>query len=86
MYAPGDTVSVFQRGSINVKAYGTPAVGGTVYIRTSASEETYTNEPIGAFTATNESGKTVALTNCKWGSPADANGVAELVILTRLNV
>ena len=83
-YAPGEPVSVFQRGSINVKAYGTPALGGTVYVRTVASD-TYTTEPVGAFTATNESGDTVALTNCQWGGPADANGIAELVILTRAN-
>ena len=81
-YAPGEAVSVFQRGSINVKAYGTPALGGTVYIRTAASE-TYTGEPVGCFTATNESGDTVALANCQWGGPADENGIAELVILTR---
>lgn len=83
-YAVGDPVSVFQRGSINVKAYGVPALNGTVYIRTAASD-TYTTEPVGAFTATNESGDTVALTNCKWGGAADANGIAELVILTKLN-
>ena len=83
-YAPGEPVSVFQRGSINVKAYGTPALGGTVYVRTTASG-TYTTEPVGAFTATNESGSTVALTNCQWGGAADANGIAELVILTKLN-
>lgn len=83
-YAPGEPVSVFQRGSINVKAYGTPALGGTVYVRTAASD-TYTTEPVGAFTATNESGDTVALTNCQWGGAADANGIAELVILTKLN-
>ena len=83
-YAPGEPVSVFQRGSINVKAYGTPALGGTVYVRTAASS-TYTTEPVGAFTATNESGSTVALTTCQWGGAADANGIAELVILTRAN-
>lgn len=84
-YAPGEPVSVFQRGSINVKVYdGTPALGGTVYIRT-ATSGTYTTGVVGGFSATNESGSTVALTNCQWGGPADANGIAELVILTKLN-
>lgn len=84
-YAPGEPVSVFQRGSINVKCYdGTPALGGTVYVRT-ATSDTYTTGVVGGFSANNESGKTVALTNCQWGGPADANGVAELVILTKLN-
>ena len=84
-YAPGEPVSVFQRGSINVKCYdGTPALGGTVYIRTKTSS-TYTTGVVGGFSATNESGSTVALTNCQWGGSADANGIAELVILTKLN-
>ena len=84
-FAPGEAVGVFMRGSINVKAYGAPALGGTVYVRTAASE-TYTTEPVGAFTATNESSSTVALSNCQWGGPADANGIVELAILTKLNV
>lgn len=84
-YAPGEPVSVFQRGSINVKCYdGTPALGGAVYIRTKTSS-TYTTGVVGGFSANNESGSTVALTNCQWGGPADANGVAELVILTKQN-
>ena len=84
-YAPGEPVSVFQRGSINVKCYdGTPALGGTVYVRTGTSE-TYTTGVVGGFSANNESGKTVAMTNCQWGGPADANGIAELVILTKQN-
>lgn len=84
-YAPGEPTSVFQRGSINVKCYdGTPALNGTVYVRTAASG-TYTTGVVGGFSATNESGSTVALTNAKWGGPADANGIAELVILTKLN-
>lgn len=84
-YAPGEPVSVFQRGSINVKCYdGTPALGGTVYVRTGTSE-TYTTGVVGGFSANNESDKTVALTKCQWGGPADANGIAELVILTRAN-
>lgn len=82
-FAPGEAVGVFQRGSINVKCYdGSPALGGTVYVRI-AESDTYENSPVGTFSATNESTKTVALTNCYWGGPADANGIAELVLLTR---
>ena len=84
-YAPGEPVSVFQRGSINVKCYdGTPALGGAVYVRT-AESDTYTTGVVGGFSASNESGKTVQLTGCQWGGPADANGIAELVILTKQN-
>lgn len=82
-FAPGEAVGVFQRGSINVKCYdGSPALGGAVYVRI-AESDTYENSPVGTFSATNESTKTVALTNCYWGGPADANGIAELVLLTR---
>ena len=74
-YAPGEPTSVFQRGSINVKCYdGTPALGGAVYVRTKTNG-TYTTGLVGGFSATNE----------RWGGPADANGIAELVILTKLN-
>lgn len=89
-YAPGEPVSVFQRGSINEKCTGgTPAVGGAVYILVAESEEgDLTNSEVGDFVATKDSttaANTVQLTNCQWGGPADANGIAELVILTKLN-
>ena len=86
-YAPSEPVSVFQRGSINVKcSKGTPAVGGPVYIRVKANEAAPT-APVGGFEAEADetSSNTVQLTNCQWGGPADANGTAELVILTKLN-
>lgn len=83
-YAVGEPVSVFKRGHINVKSYGTPALGGAVYVRIAASD-TYTTEPVGCFTATNESSNVVALTNCQWGGAADANGIAELVIFDQIN-
>lgn len=84
-YAPGDPVSVFQRGSIQVKCQrGTPALGGAVYVRTTYNS-TYSTAQVGGFEAEDDSGKVVALTNCQWGGAPDANGIAELVILTRLN-
>ena len=86
-YAPSEPVSVFQRGSINVKcSKGTPAVGGPVYIRVKANEAAPT-APVGGCEAEADetSSNTVQLTNCQWGGPADANGIAELVILTKLN-
>ena len=84
-YAPGDPVSVFMRGSINVYCQrGTPAIGGTVYVRT-VLNGTYSSAVVGGFEAEDDSGKVVALTNCQWGGAPDANGIAELVILTRNN-
>lgn len=90
-YMPGDPVSVFQRGSINVLCQGStaPALGGAVYILVNTTETTgLANVPVGAFTAMADgttAANTVQLTNCQWGGPADANGIAELVILTRVN-
>lgn len=85
LYAKGEPVSVFQRGSINVKCQrGTPALGGTVYVRVTANES-YATAAVGGFEAAADDGNTIALTNCQWGGAADANGIAELVILTRLN-
>lgn len=84
-YAPGDPVSVFQRGSIQVYCQrGTPALGGAVYVRITANDS-YETAVVGGFEAEADSSNTVQLTNCQWGGPADANGIAELVILTRNN-
>lgn len=84
-YAAGEAVCVFMRGSINVHVPdGTPELGGAVYIRTKENE-TYANSKVGDFSATDDTGNVVKLTNCQWGGSADANGIAELVILTRAN-
>lgn len=84
-YAPGDPVSVFQRGSIQVYCQrGTPALGGAVYVRI-AENVSYETAVVGGFEAEADSSNTVQLTNAQWGGAPDANGVAELVILTRLN-
>lgn len=86
-YAVGEPVSVFQRGSVNVKCNnGTPKAGGKVYVRVTANSA-LPGAPVGGFEAVADStaANTVELSNCQWGGSADANGVAELVILTRLN-
>ena len=84
-YNPGDPVSVFQRGSIQVKCQrGTPALGGAVYVRITENSS-YSTAAVGGFESEADSSNSVALTNCQWGGAPDANGIAELVILTRLN-
>lgn len=89
-YTTGDAGSVFQRGSINVLCQkGTPKRGGAVYVRI-IKNTSLPNAVVGGFEAeadsTSTSANTVKLTGCQWGGSADANGVAELVILTRQNV
>ena len=76
-YAPGEAVSVFQRGNINVKCQkGAPVIDGTVYVRVAARGD----YAVGGFEAEADGANTVALSNAQWGGPADGNGVAELRI------
>jgi len=84
-YAPGEAVPVFQRGAINVKCQnGTPKLGGKVYVRTAANASIPT-AVTGGFEAAADGSNTVELPSCQWAGPADANGVAELRILTMNN-
>ena len=81
-YAPGDAVSVFQRGAINVKCQrGTPAYGGAVYVRVTANDS-YPTAVVGGFEASADSDKTVQIPNCRFEGAADANGIVEMRILT----
>ena len=84
-YAPAEAVPVFQRGSINVFCQrGTPSLGGKVFVRTTENGS-FSTAKVGGFEAEDDSGKVVELTNCQWAGPADANGIAELRILTMNN-
>jgi hypothetical protein len=81
-YPPNDAVSVFQRGSITIACkIGTPIVGGEVYIRVVAGA----GSEIGDFEAVADGANNVLLKNAQWGGGMDANGVSELVLLTRNN-
>jgi len=84
-YAPGEAVSVFMRGTINVKcSAGTPKLAGPVYLRTTANASIPTGV-VGGFEAAADGNNTVQLSNCQWDGPADANGIAGLRILTLNN-
>lgn len=83
-YAKGEAVPVFMRGAINVKCnVGTPKLGGDVYIRVTASGSVPAGV-VGGFEAVADAtaANTVKLANCQWAGSADANGIAELRILT----
>lgn len=81
VYAPKDAVSVFMRGAVNVKVQkGTPALGGTVYVRVAANAS-YPTAVVGGFEAEADGNNTVALTGVQFEGPADANGVACIRIL-----
>jgi len=81
-YPPDSAVSVFQRGSISaICKVGTPKIGGAVYVRVVASG----SMEIGDFEADADGTDNIQLTNAQWGSDQDANGVCELVLLSRNN-
>lgn len=80
-YAPKENCDVFLSGRISAKCtHGTPTVGGAVYIRTVVDAGVAPNSVVGSFEATAQENKNIALTNAKWGTGPDSDGVAELVI------
>lgn len=86
VYAQNDPTPVIIRGSVTVlcnnAATNAPAVNGPVYIRIAAGTAA---KPVGGFEAAADDVNTIQLTNCCWGSTADSNGVALLIIKSRNN-
>jgi hypothetical protein len=81
-YEPREATSVFKRGCINVLCnVGSPKLGGKVYVRIVTNENIPTGI-VGGFEAAEDTGKTVVFTNCEWRGEKDANGVAEIRILS----
>lgn len=81
-FTPGEAVPVFKRGCINVQCnVGTPALSGDVYVRIAVNASIPTGV-VGGFEAAADGTNTVKLTNCRWHGAADANGVAEIRILS----
>lgn len=84
-YRPGEAIPVMKRGCVNVICQaGTPAAGGAVYVRTKVNGAN-PNAVVGGFEAAEDAGNNVALPNAQWKGSADANGVAELRLLTITN-
>ena len=84
-YVQYDAVPVIKRGCVNVLCTnGTPALDGDVYLRITANASK-PNSPVGGFEAAADSTNSVKLTNVKWKGAADANGVAEIRIMTTLH-
>lgn len=74
-------ISVLNDGYIMVKCHNAsvnpPAKGGQVFVRIAA---TAGNLVQGGFHAADDGANAVEITNARWNSPADADGVAELLI------
>lgn len=67
---------VLRRGYMTVKNNaGTPALNGQVYVRVAAAAA---GKPIGGIEAAADSTNTIAVTNCIFMGPADANGNVEI--------
>jgi len=85
-YQPGEMMSALQRGAATVVCnVGTPTAGGDVYVRILENASVPAGV-VGGFEAQADSTNTIKLTNCKWTNGyKDANNVAEVTILTRVN-
>lgn len=74
-------IDMLNDGYIMVKcnnfAVNAPSKGGAVFVRTAA---TAGNLVQGGFHAADDGANAVEITNARWNGPADANGVAELVV------
>lgn len=67
---------VLRLGYIQVKCNaGTPALGGTVYVRYANGA---TGTPVGGIEATSVSGSNVAIPNCQFQDAADSGGNVEI--------
>lgn len=79
-YIAGDACDILERGSITVHVVaGTAKPGAKVYAYKVAS----TGKEVGDFAAAADGTNTVELADVKFATAADANGVAEIVILNR---
>ncbi len=85
-YTDQDPVDILERGGVTVNVnVGTPTIGGAVYIRIAANGSIPAGV-VGGFEAADDGANTIQITNAKWATLKDANGVAELTILTRQGV
>lgn len=83
-YLQGQLAEVLERGSITVKINnGTPAANGAVYVRTAVNGAIPAGV-VGGFEAVADGTNTVVLTGVVFRTGVlDANGVAEITMLTR---
>jgi hypothetical protein len=88
-YLTNDAVPCFEQGGIVVyvgnSAVNAPAIDGDVYVRIAGGTDSM---PVGEFEAAPDGttpANTIQITNATWGSTADSNGVALLILKTRNN-
>jgi hypothetical protein len=81
-----DLVNALNRGAVVVNCNnGTPTAGGAVYVRIKENASVI-GGVVGGFEAAADGANTVLVPNLQWTNGyVDANGVAEITILTRAN-
>jgi hypothetical protein len=86
VYAYPDICDIIERGPVSVNVnVGTPSATAGVYVRITANGSIPLGV-VGGFEAAADGSNTVQITNARWGTVADANGVAELVLTGRKGV
>lgn len=85
-YNPEEMMSVLERGAATVVcAAGTPTAGGKVYVRIKPNAGIQ-GSVVGGFEAAADSTNTIEVPNMRWTNGyLDANRIAEVTILTRVN-
>lgn len=85
-YNPGEPADVLTRGSVTVYCNnGTPTAGGKVYLRVKANVAV-PNGVVGQLEAAADGTNSIELPNLRWTTgQLDANKVAEVTILTKVN-
>lgn len=86
-YEPAVPADILEIGSMTTFIAETSALaaGGPVYIVTVAGS-TYTVGQLATISVLGDGSTTIQLTNCKWTTgKVDANGIAEITILTQAN-
>lgn len=86
-YEPAVTADIIDMGSITTFIAETSALaaGGAVYIVTVAGS-TYAVGQLLTIASPSDGATTINLTNCRWTTgKVDANGIAELTIMTQVN-
>ena len=79
-YGVNAPVPTLTRGKVTALCtVGTPALFGTVYLRTALNSSIPTGV-IGGFEANSDGGNSFAIPKCIWGCAADANGNATIVL------
>lgn len=81
-----DLVNALNRGAVVVNCNnGTPTAGGAVYVRIKENASVI-GGVVGGFEAAADGANTILVPNLQWTNGyVDANGVAEITILTRAN-